>query len=289
MIEPSTGPMTDRCLNCGGPLTGPFCSSCGQRDVPPNPTVAELTGEAWQELSGYDGRLLATVRGLLRPGQLTEDYLSGRRAHYLPPLRVYLMVSVVYFVIAAAAPTTIGEVNGRPVPAGGLRVEVAGRDPGGALSDADRAQLRAQVSEAPRLLRPMLESMLDDPDAFRARVFTIMPRVFFGMLPVFAGIVALFHRGRTFPTAMVFAVHLHSFAFVVLAVAELAKFTNSVIAAVGAGVIAMLLVVAYLLLASRRVYGGSWPATIAKSAGLAFVYLLASIPAFAIVLAWATM
>jgi hypothetical protein len=251
--------------------------------------VAELTGQAWQEMSGYDGRILATLRGLLRPGQLTEDYVSGRRAHYLPPLRVYLTVSVLYFVIAAAAPTRIGGENGRPVPAGGLRVEVAGRDSGGVLSDADRAELRAQLAETPRLLRPMLERMLDDPDAFRARVFTTMPRVFFGMLPVFAGIVALFHRGRTFSAAMVFAVHLHSFAFVVFAIAELAKFTNSAILAVGAGVIALLLVGAYLLLASRRVYGGSWPAIIAKSVGLAFVYLLASIPAFAIILAWATM
>jgi hypothetical protein len=83
----------DRCLNCGTPLSGPFCSSCGQRAVPQNPTVAELTNDAWQELSGYDGRIMATVRGLLRPGQLTSTYLAGRRAHFLPPLRIYLIVS----------------------------------------------------------------------------------------------------------------------------------------------------------------------------------------------------
>lgn len=282
-------PATGRCLNCGGALTGPFCSACGQRAVPPNPTVAELTNDAWQELSGYDGRILATVRGLLRPGQLTHDYVAGRRAHYLPPLRVYLTVSVLYFLIAAAAPTTIGEINGREVRTGGLRIEVTDPRSGGELSAADRAELEAQLAGTPWYLRPMLQQILNDQAGFRARVFTTMPRVLFGMLPVFAGIVALFYRGRTFATALVFAVHLHSFAFVALAVAELAKFTGSVIAAVSMGIIAMLLILAYVLIASRRVYGGSWLVIIAKTAGLGVVYLLASIPAFTIILAWASL
>jgi hypothetical protein len=277
-----------RCLNCGGPLGGPFCSSCGQRAVPPNPTVAELTGDAWHELSGYDGRVLATIRGLLQPGKLTTDYVSGRRAHYLPPLRVYLAASVLYFVIAAAAPVSMGEAERRQVRTGGVRIEVTGPASFGALSEEDRAELRARLDESPRILRPMLQSILDDPAAFRARVFITMPRVLFGMLPIFAAIVSLFYRRRPFPTALVFAVHLHSFAFVTLALSELAKFTNLVVVAVGAGILAMLCVLVYTLVATRRVYGGSWPVIAAKTAGIGVLYLVASIPAFAIILAWAS-
>ena len=96
------------CLNCGTPLQGAFCAACGQRAVPPNPTVRELAGDAWHELSGYDGRIMSTIRGLVRPGFLTREYLAGRRAHYLPPLRVYLILSVIYFVVAASAPTLNG-------------------------------------------------------------------------------------------------------------------------------------------------------------------------------------
>ena len=107
----------ERCLNCGADLSGPFCAACGQRAVPPNPTVKELAGDAWQELSGYDGRIAATLRGLLHPSQLTIEYLRGHRATYLPPaVRVYLIASLVYFVVAAAAPPTpprrAGEVSG---------------------------------------------------------------------------------------------------------------------------------------------------------------------------------
>jgi hypothetical protein len=276
-------PPADRCLNCDAALSGPFCSSCGQRVVPPNPTVAELTHDAWQELSGYDGRILATVRGLLRPGHLTQEYVAGRRARYLPPLRVYLTVSVLYFVLAAAAPVTIG---GAPVRAGGLRIDVPDAS---AMSEEDRAQLQAALADAPGILRPMLQSLLDDPAGFRARVFAIMPRVSFVMLPVFAGIVSLLYRGRTFPTALVFTVHLYCFMFSVMSVVELIKFTGSSFAAVGTALLAVALLAVYALAAFRRVYGGSWLTLAAKTVVIMLVYSLASLPALAVVVAWASL
>ncbi|MGH9886011.1 MAG: DUF3667 domain-containing protein, partial [bacterium] len=91
------------CLNCGTPLHGQFCSSCGQRDVPPYPSVRELAVDAFWELSGWDGRFASTVRALARrPGMLTREFLEGRRARYISPLRLYLMASLVYFLISAA-------------------------------------------------------------------------------------------------------------------------------------------------------------------------------------------
>ena len=211
-----------RCLNCGAPLHGPFCAACGQRAVPANPTVRELAGDAWQELSGYDGRIMATLRGLLRPGLLTREYINGRRAQYLPPLRIYLIVSVLYFVVAASAPNLGGRTADGPA---GLRITVDNQD-GTQMSEEERAQMRAQLDESPWFLRPMLRAMLEDPAGFRQRMFTVMPRVFFALLPVFAGIVALFYRQRTFPASLVFAVHLHAFAFIAFALAEALKFTG---------------------------------------------------------------
>ena len=74
--------MTDppRCLTCGDTLTGRFCAACGQRAVPPHPTIRELAGDAWDELTGYDGRIASTFRGLLSPGLLTKRYIEGQRA-----------------------------------------------------------------------------------------------------------------------------------------------------------------------------------------------------------------
>lgn len=213
-----------RCLNCEAVLNGPFCASCGQRAIPPSPTVRELAGDAWAELTGYDGRIARTTRALLlAPGRLTREYLDGHRVRYLSPVRMYLTASVIYFVLAASAPT-LQPSNAGTIDAGGLRVGVVSSGNANLLDADDRRELQATVATASPWLRPMLQALLDDPVAFRRRVFDAMPRVFFAMLPVFAVITALFFRRRTFPTHLTFATHVHTFAFVAASVTELAKF-----------------------------------------------------------------
>lgn len=279
-----------RCLNCGAALHGGFCGECGQRAVPPNPTVRELAGDAWQELSGYDGRIMQTIRGLARPGFLTREYVDGRRAHYLPPVRVYLIVSVIYFVIAASAPEGVGS-RGTGTVSGprGMRIDISRNSDGAVISETDRAELLRGVESAPWFLRPMIRAVAEDPSAFRARVFTVMPRVFFALLPVFAAVVALFYRRGHFPTALVFAVHLHAFAFVVFAIGEAAKFSGSALVSdFVSGTLALIFAV-YALRSFRAVFGGRWPITLAKAAGIGMVYLVAAIPAFIIIVMWASL
>ena len=277
------------CLNCGAALHGSFCSACGQRSVPPDPSVAEVAGDAWQELSGYDGRIVATIRGLLRPGYLTREYVAGRRARYLSPVRLYLIVSVIYFLTASSTPPSMSTHPGKVEAPGGLQIGVTGSTDGAELSAEERAQLLASADKAPAVLRPLFRAVAADPAGFRARVLTIMPRVFFALLPVFAVIVALFYRGRRFPTSLVFAVHLHAFAFAAFTLAEAAKLAGSIGFAVGVSGIVTVAFAAYALLALRAVFGGSWPATVMKAAAIGAVYMIASLPAFAIILAWASL
>ena len=280
--------MATDCLNCGAALHGSFCSGCGQRSVPPDPSVAEVAGDAWQELSGYDGRIAATIRGLLRPGYLTREYVAGRRARYVSPVRLYLIASVIYFVAASSTPPSMSTRSGRVDAPGGLQIGVSGSTNSAELSPEERAQLLAGADKAPAVLRPFLRALVSDPVGFRARVLTIMPRVFFALLPVFAVIVALFYRGRRFPTSLVFAVHLHAFAFTAFTLPEAAKLTGSVGFEVAVSGVMTVAFAAYALLALRAVFGGSWPATVVKAAAIGVVYLIASLPAFAIILAWAS-
>ena len=135
----------------------------------------------------------------------------------------------------------------------------------------------------------MLRAIATDPIGFRARVLTIMPRVFFALLPIFAVIVACFYRGRRFPTSLVFAVHLHAFAFTAFTLPEAAKLTGSVGFAVTVSVVVTVAFAAYALMALRTVFGGGWAITIVKAAAIGLVYSVASLPAFAIILAWASM
>ncbi len=116
-----------------------------------------------------------------------------------------------------------------------------------------------------------------------------MPRVFFAMLPAFAAMVALFYRNRNFPTALVFAAHVHAYAFVMFSVSEAAKFTQSETVATVLGLIAAIVFTWYVPKALVVVYGGSWSATIWKTTVIGFIYLLISIPAFFMILILATL
>jgi Protein of unknown function (DUF3667) len=275
-----------RCLNCSATLVGRFCAACGQRALPPHPTLRELAGDAWNELSGYDGRIAATFRGLLKPGLLTRRYIEGQRARYLSPVRLYLTVSVIYFLVAAAAPSL--DSSGRQTAGPGVRFGVTGTQSNVMVTPEEREELLRQVENAPWVLRPMLRAIANDPTNFRARLFTTMPRVFFAMLPVFAGIVFLFYRRETFPTALVFAAHIHAFAFVALTIGEAFKFTGSLPIATGAGIVVTIGLAAYIFVAFRAVFGGRILSTLGKLTAIGFLYSFASVPAFLIILMWAS-
>jgi len=97
-LLPGTSP---NCLNCGGRLRGQYCGTCGQRSRSRLISLWELISDAFGDLLELDSRLWQTLVPLLiRPGRLTHDYLQGRRARYMPPFRMYLVLSLLFFVVA---------------------------------------------------------------------------------------------------------------------------------------------------------------------------------------------
>ena len=89
------------CLNCGAHLRGQYCGNCGQRARGRLISLWELVRDAFGDLFELDSRLWRTLVPLVvRPGRLTYDYLQGRRARYMPPFRMYLVLSLLFFLVA---------------------------------------------------------------------------------------------------------------------------------------------------------------------------------------------
>lgn len=89
------------CLNCDAILTGQYCGNCGQRSQSRLISLLELIRDAFGDLFELDSRLWRTLVPLaIRPGRLTDDYLRGRRARYMPPFRMYIVLSLAFFIIA---------------------------------------------------------------------------------------------------------------------------------------------------------------------------------------------
>lgn len=88
------------CQNCGDPTPGQYCPSCGQRKVEVRVSLGTVFGDVLQDEFVLNAALPRTVVALLfRPGLLTAEYIRGRIARYIPPLRLYLVASVVFFLI----------------------------------------------------------------------------------------------------------------------------------------------------------------------------------------------
>ncbi|MDB4889664.1 MAG: hypothetical protein JWL61_1519 [Gemmatimonadetes bacterium] len=285
------------CLNCGAPLTGPFCAECGQRDIPPYPSTRELVVDAFWELSGWDGRFAATVRALVqRPGMLTREFLEGRRARFLSPLRLYLLASLAYFVIAAATPDVRlpgKNTNGLTVSATAksrperVADAVSGSlDKSQVLTSADREAALKDIERAPALIRPFLHKAVADPTGFKRGIVEAMPRMLFALLPIFAAIVAVFYRRRKYPEHLYFAIHLHAFMFLALSVAALSKFTRVPTIVEAFTLVSVLWIPVYATLSFRRVYGGSIAMTLVKEVAIGTIYFAVSVIAFILTLYW---
>ena len=90
------------CLNCNTPLTGRYCSGCGQENRPKKLSVWQLLGQFFSGLLNYDGRLVQSIRLLFsKPSALTLAYMEGKRSSYVNPVQFYLFTSAIYFLFSS--------------------------------------------------------------------------------------------------------------------------------------------------------------------------------------------
>ncbi len=98
-----TPPLT-HCENCGTPLTGHFCSKCGQPAIDYRRSFRHVFIDVLDSLLNWDSKFFDTIGLLLtRPWKLTNEFLAGHRVVYLNPLRLYLLVSVLFFFVVKYA------------------------------------------------------------------------------------------------------------------------------------------------------------------------------------------
>ena len=255
------------CASCEAPLHGRFCSRCGQaahRSPRSLRTLVEGPGE---------GRAWLTVRALLRrPGFLTLEYLAGRRARWVPPLRLYLWASVLFFALAMRGGSGPGGKRGlEAVPSDPEAAAEARREVEQAQREVDKAAdelEQAGQEEAAKALRGAVtgrhtlppakscawivlpgervraamvaacERAVSDEGRSLGRVFVAnVPRTMFVFLPVVAlAVLALHPRARrSYAEHLVFVLHVQAAIFVVFVVELALSAVSRLVPAVGVG------------------------------------------------------
>lgn len=90
------------CKNCFSSLGAgaKYCQECGQSVVTFDKPIRPVLTEMLHETLDIDGRVTSTLRTLvLKPGELSAAYRAGRRNSYTPPLRLYLVISIAFFLL----------------------------------------------------------------------------------------------------------------------------------------------------------------------------------------------
>lgn len=98
------GRAVGKCPNCQAPLIGPYCAICGQSGNSHRRSVGGLLRAFFGEVLSFDSRILRTATALVaRPGELPLAFHEGRTQRYVPAVRLYLFVTLIFFLTLSAA------------------------------------------------------------------------------------------------------------------------------------------------------------------------------------------
>ena len=233
-----------RCLNCGTVVEGRHCAQCGQAADAHVLSLKEVAGDVTHSLLHLDSRVWRTLQLLLRrPGELTREFIAGRHQTFIPPFRLYLAVSIIYFALSVLLPES-GSFDLDPPAAGQgvvapaelkdvtgeLRKELAAQ--GVSQDDIDKAleqDKSCKVSifgdtpnstEFEKALSRSCENIkLDGGRHFIERFAATAPKLMFLFLPLMAGVAMLFYwrPRRLYAEHLVLFLHNHAFTYLLLA------------------------------------------------------------------------
>ena len=210
-----------RCLNCGAVLTGRYCANCSQAADVHVPSTRELLHEALEGITHSDSRLWRTLHLLwFKPGRLTQEFVAGRRASYLPPFRLYLVLSILFFLAASLSNTQVKFVQ----------FDAATSPTGSSEPECDKVNRTAFSVTlfgrdwAPRIKHACNEIARDNgANLFHVAVGTA-PKAMFIFLPLVAFLhMLMYWRPRhKYAEHLLFFLHVHAFFFSAMALAVLA-------------------------------------------------------------------
>lgn len=188
-------PSTNRkCANCTTELSGSYCSACGQRDLDFKKDWRGLVGEYAASFLNIDGKVPRGIFQLLfLPGRMTNEFLAGKRTNQMPPLRLYLLASLLFFLWSSSQ-----DVASIQAPT---------------AEEISIAQAELPEGSTDSKLAAMMQEKFSNPDAFKTSFNTWLPRVFLLGVPCLALATLIVFRKKEFVYLehIVISMHLQTF------------------------------------------------------------------------------
>ncbi|MFN7013141.1 MAG: DUF3667 domain-containing protein [Bacteroidia bacterium] len=310
--------LNKNCLNCNSelPENAKYCSNCGQKVDSPIIRFKDFVKDAFEDYFSIDSKIFKSLLPLLfKPGFLTLEYIKGKRNSYIPPFKMFLIISVLYFLLISlmeekddfikieenhAESVTLNEDSSAK---NNKERDVSIKFDG--LSDSKLAEVLAHIKDSSELIyinkhglkayidsvftgesffykfwsRKILTMHLSDGKNFGELMFNSIQKLVFIMAPIMALIlILLYYRKKIFfMQHLIFAFHYHAFVFLILIIEDAFLFwTPQIVSS-----IFFLICLVYLAIAIKKVYQQSWGKSIFKFIFLFIGYIILGIPLLA--------
>ncbi|MFP4089127.1 MAG: DUF3667 domain-containing protein [Cyclobacteriaceae bacterium] len=300
---------TEACANCGLGLDQiyNYCPRCGQENNNRIVSFGELVRDFFLNYFSFDTKFVRSIRPfLLQPGKLTLLFIEGKRASYVNPLRLYIIVSVIFFFVSTlwikesarvVSDSSNKEVsvemsealdkekseNTRLFGSGIITFKEILEDE--SLTDQQAMDSLKQIGnlewDSTSFIGPLVFSQMrkvarQDLEIFLAYVMQNMPVMMFLLLPVYALLLKLLYiRSRIlYVKHLIHGVHLHAFTFILLTILLLIPLLFAPNVGFGNWIqlIILALLLIYIYASILRVYGQGWLKTLLKFSILGFFY-----------------
>ncbi len=294
---------TNRCLNCGYTLNEiyNFCPNCGQENNDNNVSLGTFISEFFANYLSFDTRIGRSIQPFFfRPGFLTNRFNEGQRMRYVHPLRLYLIISILFFFVATLLVQQnlekvslsvneiidVAEVESDSTLSGnGLRSMLrVMRDP--TLSDQQARDSLRQMhlvkldirneGMANTIFHQLRKVFSNDLSMFGGYIMQNLPVMMFIVLPLLALVMKLLYvrRKPLYIHHLVHSLHLHAFGFLVgtLYLLTIVLPDNADTIPDWVNGVLLLFIITYSFFSFLRVYQQSWYKTLLKFFLLGNIY-----------------
>lgn len=208
------------CLNCGTVVIDKFCHHCGQENIETHENFFHI---AWHFITDYfhfDSKFFRSLIPLfIKPGFLTREYWDGRRMRYIPPLRLFFFVTIIFMISMSYFYKHFGD----DVKKGMIKVDsdVAQYDSMSIANMEDKVRAR-EITAAKATNERRLRKLSKGIDDF----FIYVKYITFCLLPIYALVFKLLYiRRKTFYVDhLVYMMHVQSFVYSLFTIALLVPF-----------------------------------------------------------------
>lgn len=288
-----------QCPNCGYTFEDAYnyCPNCGQENHDLNVPVKHLIAEFFEGTLHFDTKIWQTIKYLiLKPGLLTEKFNIGQRASYVPPFRLYVFISLIFFFVLALTTENSIELKGADETDGKATAVLPGVTFNSTVADslalaADSVQLKKlqQLARGNKELEELKAGLAEDKTAAmiaekfnrftshseesKHKLLKNLSFMMFLLMPFFALLLYWYYRklGRNYVEHLMFSIHLHAFYFILLIVAMV---LDKFFPALNLDAVVLTIMALYLFLALHQVYKQSYLRTLLSLIPISITYII---------------